>query len=110
MSKRRLMAIKSISFGVLFWLILPSPCAKAQSWIQLSPPSSPSPTTQHTAVYDPSSNRMIVYGGYNGSAFWQDFGIWVLTGANGFGPSNWTQLTASGSNGSPPARRSHTSV
>jgi len=55
---------------------------------------SPSPREGGTAVYDPSSNRMIIFGGdndtYNTPAF-ND--VWVLANADGTGGTpTWTQL------------------
>lgn len=50
------------------------------TWSQLTPASSPLPTSTATAVYDPSSNRMIM----DGSNF--TFGTtWILSFANGLG-------------------------
>jgi len=62
----------------------------------------------HSAVYDPNTNRMIVYGGSNTSNIFSD--VWVLTDANGLavgGSPHWTQLSPAGS---PGARYSHTAV
>jgi hypothetical protein len=63
----------------------------------------------HTAVYDSANNRMIVFGGVNGT-FTQDFSdVWVLSNANGQGgTATWTQLSPSGS--PPAARYGHTAV
>jgi hypothetical protein len=69
----------------------------AATWSQLTP-SGPSPDTRwlHTAVYDSSSNRMIVFGGGNSSQTFSD--VWVLSNANGLGgPPTWTQLSPGGS-------------
>src|SRR5207249_378707 len=61
----------------------------------------------HTAVYDPGSNRMIVFGGQAGDAVFND--VWVLTNANGGEPtaSTWTQLVAAPG---PSARQLHSAV
>jgi hypothetical protein len=64
-------------------------------WTQLSPSGSPpAPRFAHTAVYDARKNRMIIFGGYNGSYFSD---VWVLSHANGLGGMpEWTQLSPSG--------------
>lgn len=74
------------------------------TWTQLSPSGgAPAPRGGHTAVYDPNTNRMIIFGGQNGSCCasgtFQD--TWVLTNANGLGGQpSWIQLSPSGG---PPA-------
>jgi len=70
------------------------------AWIQLFPAGgAPSPRVKHTAVYDSATNRMIVFGGQDGSAFgcstYPD--VWVLSNANGLGGTpTWTQLSPTG--------------
>src|SRR5262249_35121343 len=67
------------------------------AWTQLFPTGGPpAARAAHTAVYDPSSNRMIVFGGstFGGGTFSD---VWVLTNANGLGGSpTWIQLSPSG--------------
>ena len=81
--------------------------AGTPAWTKLSPTGSlPPGRLWHTAIYDPGSNRMIVFGGNNCSSdsISDDFNdAWVLTNANGLGgvPA-WTQLTPTGA--PPPAR------
>jgi len=73
------------------------------TWTSLSPTgTAPAPRAQHGAVYDPSTNTMIVYGGQN--CFSTIFGdVWVLSNANGLGgTSTWTQLSPTG--GGPSSR------
>lgn len=79
----------------------------APSWSSLAPVGSlPPPRQSTTAVYDESSNRMIVFGGHK-SAPWAMFDdTWVLSDANGVGTPQWTQLSPSG--GPPPGRAGHT--
>src|SRR5439155_19209480 len=61
----------------------------------------------HTAVYDSSSNRMIVFGGFLNGSFFND--VWVLTNANGTGGNpEWIQLAPLG--GPPAERFTHTAV
>ena len=73
------------------------------TWTELTPTGgSPPVRIDHTAVYDPGSNRMIVFGGNNcftAGSYYND--VWVLTNANGLGGAPvWTQLTPAGG---PPA-------
>jgi uncharacterized repeat protein (TIGR01451 family) len=70
------------------------------SWTLLNPTGGPPvPRIFHSAVYDPASNRMIVFGGNNcvpiGGTYYND--VWVLSNANGLGGTPvWTQLPVSG--------------
>jgi hypothetical protein len=76
------------------------------TWTQLNPTGTlPVPRIFHSAVYDPASNRMIVFGGNNcftaGAQFYND--VWVLTNANGLGGTpSWSQLAPTGE---PPSAR-----
>jgi hypothetical protein len=66
------------------------------AWVPLSPAGSP-PAARwgHAAAYDAVNNRMIVYGGDNGSQVFSD--TWVLSNANGLGGTpTWTQLSPTG--------------
>jgi hypothetical protein len=73
-------------------------------WTQLFPTgTSPAPRGAHSMVYDPNTNRIILFGGYNdnSASFFND--VWILTNANGAsGSSQWIQLTTIGG---PPLRR-----
>jgi hypothetical protein len=71
------------------------------AWIQLSPTGGPPDALDgSTAVYDPSHNVMIVFGGGN---FVNS--VWTLSNANGLGGTPaWTNLIANGKAGSPPGR------
>ena len=63
------------------------------AWVQLSPLGvPPSPRKGHSAFYDASENRMIVFGGENDSSeFFND--TWILTHADGRGGTpEWIQL------------------
>ncbi len=51
-------------------------------WTQLAPTgTAPLPMNSFSAVYDPGTNRMIIFGGNDGVTAFND--VWVLTGANG---------------------------
>jgi hypothetical protein len=73
---------------------------------------SPSKRFIHSAVYDPASNRMIIFGGdaFAGTASYTGFNdVWVLTSANGMGgASTWIKLNVSGLK--PGTRGGHTAV
>jgi hypothetical protein len=77
------------------------------AWTQILPAGTPPPTRENlSTVYDAASNRMIVFGGSNGTVF-ND--VWILSNANGLGgvPA-WTQLLPAGT--LIPARNAHTAV
>jgi hypothetical protein len=79
--------------------------AGTPAWSSLTPSGSAPPVRwSHAAVYDPGSNRMIVFGG-NG-CFEADYNdVWVLTNANGLGGTpTWTQLSPAGT---PPSQRAY---
>ncbi len=81
------------------------------AWIQLSPAGGrPAGRTKHTAVYDPATNRMVVWTGQNGSGSCTVFSdLWVLTNANGLGGTpTWTRLSPGGS--VPPGRYAPTAT
>ncbi|MFZ5876513.1 MAG: kelch repeat-containing protein [Nitrospirota bacterium] len=74
-------------------------------WINLIPPGdpgAPSPRADADSVYDPATNRMIIFGGQN-ETFDSINETWVLTNANGLtGLPTWIQLSPTG--GPPPER------
>lgn len=81
----------------------------APTWQQLHPFGGPPPSrTSFTAVYDPTSNRLMIFGGENTlGARYND--TWVLTHANGLGGvSAWIHLIPS--DDLPPARKFHAAV
>jgi hypothetical protein len=55
------------------------------TWVKLSPSGTPPAARfNHSAVYNPTSNRMIIFGGNNGeNVEFND--VWVLENANGLG-------------------------
>jgi hypothetical protein len=66
------------------------------TWMQLAPTGPlPSPRWSHAAAYDPSNNRMIIFGGEDQHGVVSD--TWLLSNANGSGGTPiWTQLSPSG--------------
>jgi len=63
----------------------------------------PSARFSHTAVYDATRDRMVVYGGYDSTGELSD--VWALTLS---GAPTWTQLAPSGT--LPPARYDHVAI
>jgi hypothetical protein len=80
-------------------------------WTELIPPNatgSPLPRTWVPAFYDPSSNRMIVFGGEGGpEVSWTSHNdTWLLINADGqSGTPTWVQLNVAGQ--LPPPRSNH---
>lgn len=83
-------------------------------WEDITPVSGsiPSPRMMHSAVYDSTNNRMIVFGGSKASESLND--VWVLTHANGLDENgqaatpSWQPLSVSGD--LPAGRQGHTAV
>lgn len=73
--------------------------AATPQWINLIPhgtPGSPSPRFIASGIYDPGTNRMIIFGGHDATNH-SSAEIWVLTNANGLsGPPTWIQLFPTG--------------
>lgn len=68
----------------------------------------PAPRFGHSVVYDPTTNKLIVFGGSNCFTTPSFGDVWVLSNANGLGGAPvWTQLFPSGST---PFRTAHTAV
>ncbi len=84
--------------------------ASAQSWTHLFPTGGrPAVRTGAPGVYDPASNRMIVFGGRDADGNNLN-DVWVLINANGLGASQWVNWIPNGASGSPPARSGHSTV
>lgn len=78
------------------------------TWTKLEPTgNAPSARQTSTAVYDPASNVMVVFGGDAGGTPFGD--LWFLSNANGLGgPAAWSQMTLSGP--APRARSGHSAA
>jgi hypothetical protein len=79
------------------------------TWTQLSPAAGAAPDARafHSSVYDPGSNRTIIFGGITNTTYVND--VWVLTNANGLGGApTWTQQQPTG--GPPTPRYLHSAV
>jgi Kelch motif protein/galactose oxidase-like protein len=84
------------------WVLTGANGFGTSAWAQLNPLGAPpSPRDGHSAVYDVTTNRMIVFGGNNGCPpLFND--VWVLSNANGLGGTPaWTQLAVTGTPPSP---------
>ena len=76
------------------------------TWMQV-PGTGPAARGGASAVYDPVSNEMIVFGGRCNSTLYND--VWVLENANGNGGlPTWRQVTTSGT--APSARAFHSAA
>jgi hypothetical protein len=73
------------------------------TWHQIILPSPPPKRVNHTAIYDPVRDRMIVYGGTSNPTVYAD--VWAL---NLSGPLSWTQLSPAGP--APAARNNHSAI
>jgi hypothetical protein len=100
----------SIEFNDVWVLTNANGLGGTPQWSQLTPVGTPpSGRTGHSLAYDPSSNRMTLFGGVfdarpNPPTLFSD--VWILTEANGTGSSpQWIQLTPAG--GPPVARSGH---
>jgi hypothetical protein len=78
------------------------------TWVSTVPTGTlPGIRTRHNAAYDPVTNRLIVFGGYDCvSTYYND--VWVLNNANALtGTPAWTKLSP---RGTPPSARQSTSA
>ncbi len=92
------------------WIFSDARTNGGNTWQQLTTSGTPpSARGLQSAVYDPTNNRMIIFGGDPnvGNCFVDVNDTWVLTNADGTGgTSGWTQLSPS----SPPPGRSSASA
>jgi len=71
------------------------------AWTALSPSGTkPVLREDHVAIYNAASNRMLIFGGWDGPHYFND--VWVLEKANGLGAPSWLAVKPSGV---PPAAR-----
>lgn len=103
-------AEESDTNAVLLYTPANSPNATFTVLIPNGAAGNPPARTEHSAVYDATNNRIIVFGGANCQPNWFTCttytllnDVWVLSNANGHGGTPvWTQLSPSGI---PPASR-----
>ncbi|HEV2397343.1 MAG TPA: kelch repeat-containing protein [Candidatus Sulfotelmatobacter sp.] len=75
---------------------------KKPTWISVPTAGTTPPIrTRHSAAYDPATDTLIVFGGFNCTAgYYND--VWVLSHANNLGGTpTWTQLSPAGAAPSP---------
>jgi hypothetical protein len=75
-----------------------------QRWTRLTSSGSPPQRTGHSAIYDPESDRLLLFGGNRGTTDYSD--VWAVSNLGG--TLAWTQLAPSG--GPPAARNGHSAV
>ncbi len=79
------------------------------NWVKVSVTGkAPSTRFGHTAVYNPVSNRMVVFGGGTGFPGPCVNELWLLKNPNQVGTPAWSQLTPAGT--PPPVREGHTAI
>ena len=79
------------------------------NWVAIYPTGGPpSDRFGHTAVYNPTSNRMVVFGGGTGFPGPCVNDLWILQNPNSVGAPSWTQLTPTGT--LPPVREGHVAI
>jgi hypothetical protein len=77
----------------------------SETWTERTPATSPSGRRGHVTVYDAVNEKMIMFGGYSASVFYDD--TWALDLSNP-GSETWTERHPTG--GLPTERRSHVAV
>jgi hypothetical protein len=96
------------------WVLIDANGIGSPTWVQLSPTGTPpDPRSSSSAIYDPATNRMIIFGGAQFVSpspytfiYYND--VWALTNANGLGGTpQWIQLNPTGTL---PAARSGSSL
>jgi len=93
-------------YGDVWLLMHAGAVSGSPAWTQLKPTgTTPSARYQHSAVYDPDSNRMIIYGGHTKNQA-DITETWVLANANGLGGAPYWTLTSSDG----PQRALHSAV
>src|ERR1017187_5219291 len=100
----------SVNLNDVFWLQNASTVNRYETWEPVNPTGAkPAPRVAHTAVYDSTNSRMIVFGGGLGRSSPCENDVWVLSNANGSaGAPAWINTTPSGA--APAPRLFHTAV
>lgn len=100
----RMIAVALLSAGI---------SAAQPAWTELTTAGSVPGRERPSAVYDPTTNRLIVYGGLSiNSACCTTYNeVWVLSNANGLGGApTWTQLAPIAPSGFPAPRSNQTAA
>jgi hypothetical protein len=106
-TSNRMIIFGSVSYNDTWILINADGTTGTPQWVQQFPTNSPPAFNRSSAVYDPSTNRMIVFGGANGSGV-PNNDTWVLTNANGTEATTPTWIKLSPSGTLPPTKSHHT--
>ena len=98
------------SLNDVFWLLNASSLGRSMSWQAVNPTGRPpAPRQAHSAVYDSTNSRMIVFGGALGRSSPCENDTWILNHANGVaGTPAWLSVAAAGT--APLARAAHAAV
>jgi hypothetical protein len=68
-------------------------------WVHLNPAGTPpGARDDQSAIFDPDTNRMTVFGGVGGNTGTLYGDVWMLKGANGLASPQWVQLNIAGAN------------
>jgi hypothetical protein len=91
-------SVTSSDLNDVFWLQNASAVNRFQSWVPVNPTGvKPAPRLAHTAVYDSTNSRMIVFGGGLGRSSPCVNDVWVLSDANGVaGTPSWARTNTTG--------------
>jgi hypothetical protein len=97
----------NVPFGDYWVLSNANGVSGTPTWTQLLNSGGPGARRSFGLVYDPGTNELLLFGGYNDSGgYFND--VWALSNANGTGGMPvWTQLFPTGT---PPATRAHPSA
>src|SRR5438093_7278802 len=89
---------RDVFLPTFFMVILSASALSAQTWSQLTPVGGPPSIrdNQGNSAFDPSSDRMIVFGGGSTSGGGHTNDVWVLINADGLGGTpQWLNLSPS---------------
>lgn len=101
--------LRYLFLGCLGAIAISGSVGRAQMWTQLHPSTAPPARAGSSAVYVPSTNTMIVFGGALSTCGTVLNEVWALSNANGLGGTpQWTEISPSGSTPNP--RRGATAV
>ena len=98
--RERMLVIGGYRLGTVFDDVWALSLTGTPQWTQLFPTGTPlGPRQGHVMIYQPIQDRVIVFGGFDGSSFKND--VWALSLS---GTPSWTQLFPAGPPGSPVPR------
>jgi galactose oxidase-like protein/Kelch motif protein len=90
--RERMLVIGGYILGTIYDDVWALSLTGTPQWTKLSPTGAPlGPRRGHAVIYQPSQDRVVVFGGFDGSNFRND--VWALS----LGTASWTRLFPSGS-------------